>query len=144
MGDSGSNRGSSNASNTVMEMFRNEYLWDSSSCSKYWSKQDTLTAKEIIQERMWIKLRSCSREADLHVRPAGMVNPRYLGTLVAVQVYNTNSCTHVLVLTKLDLTNPAKARIKKEISVNLLSNFDGAIYALSCNSLNQWILEKWR
>jgi hypothetical protein len=73
-----------------------------------------------------------------------MVNPRYLGTLVAVQVYNTNSCTHVLVLTKLDLTNPAKARIKKEISVNLLSNFDGAIYALSCNSLNQWILEKWR
>jgi hypothetical protein len=127
-----------------MEMFRNEYLWDSSSSSMYWSKQDTLTAKKLLQERTKIKLHSCSRETDLQVRPAGKGNPRYLGTLVAVQSLQHESCKHVLVLTKLDLSNPAKAGIKKEISVNLLKKCDGAIYALFRNSLNQWILEKWR
>lgn len=144
-GDSGSNRESCNASSTVTEMFRNEYLLDSSSGQLCWTKRDTLSLKNLLQSQFQINLQSCSRRADLHVRPAGKVNQEYLGTLVAIQtVYNSSSCIQILVVAKLNLFSPPYDAVKKELSDNLLSKVDGTLYVLSRNSLNQWKLEKWR
>lgn len=144
-GDSGSNRESCNASNTVTEMFRNEYLLDSSSGQLYWTKRDTLNLKNLLQSQFQINLQSSSRQADLHVRPAGKVNREYMGTLVAIQtVYNSNSCIQILVVAKLNLFSPPYDVVKKELNDNLLRQTEGTLYVLSRNSLNQWILEKWR
>jgi hypothetical protein len=143
-GTSGSNRGSLKPQPTVMERVRNEYSFDSSQ-SQCWTKADTLSVKELFKERGCI-LSSVSRQTDLIVRPVGMVNPEYAGTLVAAQVYNSNSCNTVLVVAKWNLFQPAYVNVFKEISDFLKRNRRSSdeLYIMSRNSLNQWILEKVR
>jgi len=138
-GDVGFNRKTQNA---LTEMFRNEYLLDSSSPSRCWNKQDTLNLKNLFRSKLKINLRSCSREADLYVRQTGQGNPLYLGTMVATQVYNSNSCKHVLWVAKLNLFSPEHEKEWKEIKRYLPSHCEGDLWVISRNSQHQWLC--WR
>lgn len=143
-GTSGSNRESIKPQHTVMEYVRNEYSFDSSQ-SLYWTKADTLSVKKLFQER-GCNLSSVNRITDLNIRPVGKVNPEYMGTLVAAQVYNSNSCKTVLVVAKWNLFQPAYSNLFKEISDFLVRDRRSSdnLYIMSRNSLNQWKLEKVR
>lgn len=142
-GTSGSNRGSLKPQLTVMNA-RNEFSFNSSQ-SLVWTKANTLFVKKLFKER-GCNLSSVSRQTDLIVRPVGMVNPEYAGTLVAAQVYNSNSCKTVLVVAKWNLFQPAYSNLLGEISDFLKRNRQSSndLYIMSRNCLNQWILEKVR
>lgn len=129
---------------TVMKMSHNEYSFNSSA-SKNWTKAATLTVKKMFKKNGYA-ISSVKRKSDLQVRPVGKVNPMYTGTLVAAQVYNSNSCKTVLVVAKLNLFQPAFSALYKEISEFLIGNCSDSeeLYILSKSSINQWKLEKVR
>lgn len=144
-GISESNRGNSKESlTTVTKVARNEYSFNSLA-SKHWTKAETLSVKKLFKEK-GIAISSVKRKSDLQVRPVGKINPMYTGTLVAAQVYNSNSCKTVLVVAKLNLFQPALEAMYKEISEFLIRNCSNSeeIYILSKSSINQWKLEKVR
>lgn len=143
-GTSGSNRGSLKPQHAVMDNARNEFSF-SSSPSLVWTKADTLSVKKLFKERGY-NLSSVSRQSDLNIRPVGKENPEYAGTLVAAQVYNSNSCNTVLVVARWSLFHHTYSNLLKEISGFLKRNCNSSdnLYIMSRNSLNQWILEKVR
>lgn len=141
-GTSGSNRGSLKPQHAVTNT-QNELSLDSSQ-SQVWTKTDTLSVKKLFKERGCI-LSSVSRQADLTIRPVGKVNPVYAGTLVAAQVYNSNSCITVMVVAKWNLFQPAYGNLLKEISEFLKRNCQSSnICIMSRDCLSQWKLEKVR
>ena len=143
-GTSGFNRGSEMPHHTVTKWFRNEFSFDSLQ-SLNWTVADTLSVKNWFKENGCI-LSSVSRQSDLTIRPVGKENPEYMGTLVAAQVYNSNSCILVLVVAKWNLFQPAYSNLFKEVSDFFKRNRTSSddLYILSRNSLNQFILENVR
>lgn len=138
-GVSVSNRDSTKA---VMYSNRNEFYFDSLT-SGFWSRKDSILVKDYLKKSGY-PVSSVCRKADLFVRQAGKLNPKYLGTLVSSNRLQSNSKTDVLVLTKLAYSQPVHSVIIGEIREFLNRSTTGKIFILVRNISNQYLLEKVR